>query len=39
MEQLNAYDSHQNVTETQATEYHRKYGGIHKVWIRPIYDT
>jgi len=24
MEQLNAYDCHQNVTEPQDTEYHRK---------------
>jgi len=24
MEQLNAYDCHQNVTEPQATEYHKK---------------
>ena len=27
MEQLNAYNCHQNVTEPQATEYHKK--GTH----------
>ena len=30
MEQLHAYDCHQNVTEPQATENHMKYTRVHR---------
>jgi len=35
MEQLHAYDCHQNVTEPQATENHIKY--TQQLWVRPGY--
>ena len=40
MEQLHEHDCHQNVIETQATEYHKKYTCVHgncKLGLATIY--
>jgi len=37
LEQLHAYDCHQNVTEPQATKYHKRYMCTQELWVRPSY--